>query len=87
MEIQSDDGSLAQLAKIHAMIRDLSLHTGYSFEDSKLIIKHKAGLCIEKTIEGEKFLYCKSLGDCSKQELSLVIQAIEEVSQNLEHPL
>lgn len=87
MELQSDDGSLAQLAKIHAMIRDLCLHTGDSFEDMKLIIKKRAGICIEKELDGSKFLYCKSLGNCSKQELSLVIQALQEVSVLLEYPL
>jgi len=87
MEIQTDDGSLAQLAKIHAMIRDLCHHTGDTFEDMKLIIKKRAGICVEKELDGSRFLYCKSLGDCSKQELSLVIQAIQEVSQLLEFPL
>ena len=87
MEIQTDDGSLAQLAKIHAMIRDLCSHTGDTFEDMKFIIKKRAGLCIEKELDGSRFLYCKSLGDCSKQELSLVIQAIQEVSHLLEFPL
>ena len=87
MEIQSDDGTLAQLAKIHAMIRDLCSHTGDTFEDMKLIIKKRAGICVEKELDGTRFLYCKSLGDCSKQELSLVIQSIQEVSQILEYPL
>ena len=87
MEIQKDDGTLAQLAKIHAMIRDLCLHTGDTFEDMKLIIKKRAGICIEKELDGSRFLYCKSLGDCSKDELSLVIQALQEVSHLLEFPL
>lgn len=86
-ELQTDDGSLAQLAKIHATIRDLCNHTGDTFEDMKLIIKKRAGLCIEKELDGSRFLYCKSFADCSKQELSLVIQAIQEISQILEFPL
>ncbi len=87
MDIQTDDGSLAQLAKIHAMIRQLSSHTGDSFEDMKLIIKKRAGLCIEKELDGSRFLYCKSLGKCNKEELSHVIQAIQEISLVLEYPL
>ena len=87
MSIQSDDGSLAQLAKIHAMIRDICSHTGDSFEDMKLIVKKRAGLCIEKELDGTRFLYCKSFGDCSKQELSLAIQAIQEIGILLELPL
>ena len=87
MEIVSDDGSLAQLAKIHAMIKQLCTHTGDTFEDMKLIIKKRSGLCIEKELDGSTFLYCKSLGNASKQELSLVIQTIQQISQILEFPL
>jgi len=87
MDIQSDNGSLAQLAKIHAMIRQLCTHTGDSFEDMKLIIKKRAGLCIEKELDGSRFLYCKSFADVSKEELSLTIQAIQEISHLLEFPL
>ena len=87
MEIQADDGTLAQLAKIHSMLRTLCTHTGDSFEDMKLIIKKRAGLCVEKELDGSRFLYCKSLGKCSKEELSLVIQALLEISLLLEYPL
>lgn len=87
MEIQKDDGTLAQLAKIHSMIRELCNHTGDTFEDMKLIIKKRAGLCIQKELDGSTFLYCKSFGDCSKEQLSLAIQAIFEVSVLLEFPL
>lgn len=86
-EVENDNGTLTQLAKIHATIRELCNHTGNTFEDMKLIIKKRAGLCLEKELDGSKFLYCKSLGDCSKQELSLVIQAIQEIAHLLELPL
>ena len=87
MEIQKDDGTLAQLAKIHAMIRQLCMHTGDSVEDMKLIVKKRTGLCIEKNIDGSTFLHCKSFGDCSRDELSLVINTIQEISLLLEFPL
>jgi len=87
MEVVSDDGSLAQLAKIHAMIKQLCTHTGDTFEDMKLIVKKKSGLCIEKELDGSKFLYCKSLANASKQDLSLVIETIQQISQILEYPL
>jgi hypothetical protein len=87
MEVQSDDGSLAQLAKIHAMIRELSQHIGETFEDMKLIVKRRAGICIEKEIEGETFLYCKSFGKCSKEELSLVIETIVSIGQAIDYPI
>jgi len=87
MEIQKDDGTLAQLAKIHSMIRQLCNHTGDIFEDMKLLVKKRSGLCIEKEIDGSKFLYCKSLGNSSKEELSMVIETLEELSRLLEFPL
>lgn len=87
MDIQTDDGTLAQMAKIHAMIRELCMHTGDSFEDMKLIVKKKAGLCLQKDLDGSRFLYCKSFGDCNKTELSLAIQAINEIASLLEYPL
>lgn len=87
METQKDDATLAQLAKVHAMIRELSQHTGETFEDMKLIVKRRSGLCIEKEIEGAHFLYCKSFGKCSKEELSLVIETIVSIGQAIDYPI
>lgn len=87
MEHMSDDGTLAQLAKVHAMIRELALHIGEPFEDMKLIIKKRAGLCIEKEIDGQRFMYCKSLGKCSKQELSLCVEAIKKIGVDIDYPI
>jgi hypothetical protein len=79
MDAQPDDGSLAQLAKIHKCIREIAMETGTSVEDMKLIIKKKAGFCIKKEIDGEMIMYCKSFSKCSKEELSLVIETIISV--------
>lgn len=87
MEYQTDDGTLTQLAKIHAMIRELASHIGETFEDMKLVIKRRAGLCIVREIEGEQYIECKSLGRCSKKELALCIEAIKEISVMIDHPL
>ena len=87
LESQSDDGTLAQLAKLHAMIRELAQHIGETFEDMKLIVKRRAGLCIEKEIDGEQFLYCKSFGKCSKDELSLAIEAVVGIGQAIDYPI
>lgn len=73
-----DDGTLAQIAKIKACIRELAKETGNTFEDTQLEIKKATGLCVIKTIEGEKYMVCKSFGDCSKSDLSLAIQTIIE---------
>ncbi len=71
-----DDGSLAQLAKIHKCIRELAKEIGETFEDMKIQIKKSSGLCIRKSVDGENYLICKSFGDCSKSELGLVLEEI-----------
>lgn len=76
MEADEDNGTLPQLAKIHACIRELAKTTGYTFEDMKLEIKRQAGLCVRKELGGEVFMVCKSFGRCSKEELALAIEAI-----------
>ena len=73
LDAYSETGTNAQKAKIHACIRKLSQETGESFEMMKLVIKKKAGL-----INGEDI---KSFGDCSVEELSLVIEAINEAGR------
>ena len=82
-DANKDDGTLAQLAKIHASIKQLALDTGYTFDDMKLEIKRLSGLCIKKEIGGDMFMVCKSFGKCSKEELSLVIEAIVQLGDHL----
>lgn len=79
MDAQTDDGSLAQLAKIYKCIRELAKETGDEFEDMKLLIKKKAGLCMKKDIDGEVIMYCKSFGKASKDELCMVIDTIIKI--------
>lgn len=79
MDAQTDDGSLAQLAKIYKCIREIAKETGDDFEDMKLLIKKRAGLCMKKDIEGETIMYCKSFGKASKDELSMVIETIIKI--------
>ena len=61
------------------MLRELAAEIGYSFEEMKLIIKRKTGLCFNKN--GQE--YCKSFGDCDKIELNSVIQNIIEIGDEL----
>jgi len=79
MEATTDNGTVPQLAKIHACIRELAKDTGYSFEDMKLEVKRQAGLCVKKNLGGEIFMVCKSFADCSKDELALAIEAIIQI--------
>lgn len=70
MEANEDDGTNAQLAKVHVCIRKIATEMGYTFEELKLVIKQKAGLINNGVI--------KSFGVCSKEELTNVIEAIQE---------
>jgi hypothetical protein len=83
VSVSGDNGTNAQIAKIHVMIRQLADDLGYSFSEMKLQIKRQAGLCFNK--RGSE--YCKSFGDCSKLELSSVIQELiktgDDVGSNL----
>ena len=75
VSVSGEDGTNAQLAKVHAMIRQLANDIGYTFSEMKLQVKRKTGLCFVR----DKQEYCKSFKDCSKQELNLVIQSLIEM--------
>ena len=77
MGLTSDDGSIAQLAKVHACIRELAKESGCTFDEMKKIIKQHAGLCYDAG-DAE---YCKSFGDCSKMELALAIEACVQIGR------
>ena len=70
-EVQNDDASYAQVSKVHKHIRELASYTGDSFEDMKLQVKLRAGLCNNSD--------CRSFADCSKEEVSMAIQASIEI--------
>lgn len=70
-EVVGSDKSLAQLKKLHKCIRELANYTGDSFDDMKLHVKMKAGLC-----DGNS---CKSFADCTKSELSNAIKSVIEI--------
>lgn len=79
MEINDPNGTLAQLAKLHAMIKELAAHSGETFNDMKVYVKDRAGLV---TKEG-KDIHVKSFKDCSKLELSLAIQACIALGEDI----
>lgn len=83
IESNADTGTLPQIAKIHACIRELSKELGYTFEDMKLEVKKMSGLCVEKVLNGERYLVCKSFGDASIDELALTIQSIIEIGDTV----
>ncbi len=78
-----DDGTLPQLAKLHAMIKALATHIGETAENMKLLVKDRAGLCIVREVSGKEYFLAKSFAECSKQELSLAIQAAIEIGEEV----
>ena len=73
--VQDGKGSNPQLARVHAMIREIASELGYTFEEVKLQVKRKAGLCfVKNNVE-----HCKSFAKCDKEELNLAIQAAMEI--------
>jgi hypothetical protein len=78
-DANKDDGSLAQLAKIHKCIREIAKETGDNYEDMKLLIKKKSGLCIKKEVDGEVVMVCKSFANASKSDLAMVIETIVQI--------
>jgi S-adenosylmethionine:tRNA-ribosyltransferase-isomerase (queuine synthetase) len=79
MGLTSDNGSLAQLAKVHACIRELAKESGYTFDEMKFIVKQHSGLCYD----GGGAEYCKSFKECSKEELAMAIESAIELGRDL----
>jgi hypothetical protein len=69
IDLASADHSKAQLAKVHACIRELAKESGYTFDEMKIVVKQASGL------EG------KSFADCSKDELMLAIEACIQIGR------
>jgi len=69
VEISNPDHSKAQLAKVHACIREMAKESGYTFDEMKDIVKRASGL------EG------KSFADCSKDDLMLAIEACIQIGR------
>lgn len=82
-EVQHDDGTLPQLAKLHVIIKQLAMHVGETVENMKLLVKDKAGLCIAREVSGKEYFLAKSFGECSREELSLAIQACIEIGEEV----
>ena len=79
MGLTSDNGSLAQLAKVHACIRELAKECGYTFDEMKFIVKKHSGLCYD----GGGAEYCKSFKECNKEELAMAIESAIELGRDL----
>ena len=65
------------------MIKELATHIRETAENMKLLIKDRAGLCIAREVSGKEYFLAKSFGECSKDELSLAIQAAIEIGEEV----
>ncbi len=68
---EADDGTLDQLAKVHAMIADIAQETGETKANIKITTKKDCDLIL---MGGD----LKSFGDCSREELGDVIQYLKD---------
>ena len=78
-DANKDDGTLAQLAKIHKCIREIAKETGNDFEDIKDFIMKKTGFVFDKEILGETVTKRKSWSKASKEDLGFVIEALIKI--------
>jgi hypothetical protein len=80
-----DARSLRQLKLVYSCLRAISDHTGYTVEDTKMLVKMHQGLCAESTIEGKQIYFCRSLGDMTRKELSeFIVKMNDWASLNLQ---
>jgi hypothetical protein len=59
----------------------LAQEAGYTFEEMKLLVKQRSGLCVVFTEGDTTQEICKSFGECTKDELSMAIQACIEIGE------
>jgi hypothetical protein len=69
LDLANADHSKAQLAKVHACIREIAKESGYTFDEMKSIIKDASGIAD------------KSFANCSKDELMLAIEACIQIGK------
>ena len=70
-----------QLAKAHALIREIANSTGHTFDEIKLVVKENTGLLVLATSTTPESV--KSFSDCSKEEMSRVIEECIELGHEL----
>lgn len=72
----TDKASYAQISKAHACIRELAKETGHSFDEMKLIVKGYSN------IPDESGIGYKSFSECSKDEMSRVIDVCVDLGED-----
>jgi hypothetical protein len=79
-EIVNAGKSLAQLSKIHKMIREIAVFSGEDFDVVKREIKRRSGLSYKNDVQVEMFI---SFANCSKDEIAMAIHIAEQIGLDL----
>lgn len=79
MEFKSKTNTKAQLAKIHAMIKEIASEQGETPAEVKKLVKRDCGMAYHE--DGKEIF--QSFADCSKQDLSDVIEVIIQMGRHL----
>lgn len=74
-----DNGTYAQLSKLHVSIREISNHTGHTVDEVKDLVKARAGFSWSTDADDVE----KSFSKMSKEELSLCIQETMNMGMEL----
>lgn len=74
--------TLAQLAKVHAMIKEIADYTKMSFKDIKRYIKEETGL-LHPVSTNPYQIEPKSFGDCTIEEGATAIAKCQEIIDEL----
>lgn len=73
----TDKASYAQISKAHACIRALAKESGHSFDEMKQVVKSYSDIPAES---GKGY---KSFSECSKEEMSRVIDLCIQMGEDL----
>ena len=74
-----DNGTYAQLSKLHVSIREIANHTGHTVDEIKDLIKQRAGFSWNDQTDDVQ----KSFSVMSKEELSLCIEETMNLGMEL----
>jgi hypothetical protein len=80
MELKTKDNTKAQLAKIHVCIKEIANEQGDTVVAVKEEVKRQCGMAYKDEKGEHKFI---SFADCSKEELSNVIETIIQMGHFL----
>lgn len=79
-ELKTNDNTKSQLAKIHVCIKELAEEQGCSVQEMKKQVKQECGMSYK---DQDKKIQYESFANCSKGELSNVIETIVQMGDFL----